>query len=265
MQPVTISGTDLTISRLSFGTSRLHRLASTTDRQRVLAAAADHGFTHFDTAPLYGYGLAEEELGRFLQRRNQGLTVATKIGLYPPPGARPTTSSVWTRKMLGKVLRQCNSPRVDWSVDAAVTSLDGSLRRLGADHIDLLLLHEPEAEAFDPDPVLHWLEKERARGRVRAWGVAGEAMRMGTRLIRHRLAAVLQVRDSLEDKQADAVIAAGRHPQITFGYLSAARLLTERPSPVSVLTAAMRRNTAGSILVSSLNPSRVAQLGVIAA
>lgn len=71
-------------SRLAFGTSRLHYVGQA-DRQRLLALAVDCGICHFDTAPVYGDGLAERELGRFLKGRRSGLLIATKYGVAPDP------------------------------------------------------------------------------------------------------------------------------------------------------------------------------------
>src|SRR5262245_50530975 len=69
MKRVQLPGTEIVMSRLSFGTSRLHHVPSGKHRQSLLAAAFDAGFTHFDTAPLYGFGLAESDLGGFLKAR----------------------------------------------------------------------------------------------------------------------------------------------------------------------------------------------------
>ena len=87
-----------TRSRLGFGTSRLFNVASPQLRQRLLASAYDHGMTHFDTAPLCGFGVAERELKSVLARRPDA-TVATKVGLYPPGGGDQHDFSVFFRKV----------------------------------------------------------------------------------------------------------------------------------------------------------------------
>ena len=86
MRRVTLQGTDINVSRLSFGTASLHHLPTSRRRQDLLAAAFDHGFTHFDAAPYYGFGIAERELGQFLKARRGRVTITTKVGLYPPGG-----------------------------------------------------------------------------------------------------------------------------------------------------------------------------------
>lgn len=54
-----------------------------TGRLRLLETAYDHGIHHFDTAPLYGQGLAESLLGSFARSRRDSLTITTKFGLLP--------------------------------------------------------------------------------------------------------------------------------------------------------------------------------------
>src|SRR6516164_8859040 len=81
---VRLAKSGITTSRLAFGTSRLHYLGKR-DRQRLLAAAADLGFAHFDTAPAYGDGICEAELGKFIRGQRDRFVIATKYGIPPDP------------------------------------------------------------------------------------------------------------------------------------------------------------------------------------
>ena len=63
-----LQGTSITTSRLGLGTHSLHRLFAPAARRDLLARALDLGVLHFDTAPSYGDGLAEREIGRILRR-----------------------------------------------------------------------------------------------------------------------------------------------------------------------------------------------------
>lgn len=265
MRRLTLPGTEINVSRLSFGTARLHHLPTNRRRQDLLAAAFAHGFTHFDTAPYYGFGIAEQELGRFLKGRRGGVTITTKVGLYPPRSLYQSTVSVWTRKIVGKVLPALSRPVVDWSIAAAAKSLDRSLNRLGIDRIDLLLLHEPVSGAVRSEVILEWLKRERDNGRIRAWGLAGQAHCMDTWLsTNHPLAMVLQVRDSLDRREADLVRSRGRDLQITYGYLSSSATLPGAPGAAEILERALRRNAAGSILVSTRQLAHVGELAAVA-
>lgn len=83
MQQILLPGTNLKIPRLGFGTASLHHLFRSKDRQTLLGAALGAGYTHFDTARMYGEGIAERELGRFLLGRRQHVTIASKFGIQP--------------------------------------------------------------------------------------------------------------------------------------------------------------------------------------
>jgi len=264
MQTTRLAGTDLVLSRLSFGTSRLHHVVSAKGRSDLLAAAADHGFTHFDTAPIYGFGLAEEELGRLVAGRRARLTITTKIGLYAPSGATGSTLDVLGRKLVRRLVPRYGSPIVDWSLTRATASLEASLRRLRTDYVDLLLLHEPVSELIDSDAMLGWLNSLRAAGRIRAWGVAGDADRMGAVLMRSGLGPILQLRDSIEQREAASARSLGADPHIAFGYLAGFSRRPRQADVATVLDRALRLNPAGSVLVSSTRMTRVAELAAIA-
>ncbi len=266
MRRLTLEGTDISVSRLSFGTASLHHISTSRRRQDLLAAAFDNGFSHFDTAPYYGFGIAEDELGRFLKGRGGRVTVATKVGLYSPGGSHGNMISVWARKLAGKVLPSLSRPVANWSIARAAESLEISLRRLRIDHVDLLLLHEPEASAVQSEAFLEWLREQKGKGRVGAWGLAGEADRIESWLsIDHPLAMVLQVRDSLERREADLVRKRRREPQITYGYLSSLASSLQGRDAMGTLEKALRRKTAGSILVSTRKIERIGELAAVAA
>jgi aryl-alcohol dehydrogenase-like predicted oxidoreductase len=264
MRRVTLVGTQIEVSRLSFGTASLHHLASAGKRDDLLATALDHGFSHFDTAPYYGFGIAEQSVGRFLARHRAKVTVATKVGLYARGSGEPSIASVWMRKAMGRLWPSLSHPVADWSISAASKSLDCSLRRLRTDSIDLLLLHEPDAAVIASDMYLDWLTREQVKGRIRAWGLAGPRERMESWVVSgHPLAQVLQVKDSVHRREADVLKDFGRDPQITYGYLSAAERSQPSRSAADVLRLALQRNVSGSILVSTRQTSRVRELAAV--
>ncbi|MEI7994208.1 MAG: aldo/keto reductase [Methylococcaceae bacterium] len=258
MQSTMIENTDVRVSRLSFGTASMHHVFSALQRQRMLEAAALAGIRHFDTAPYYGYGLAEADLGVFLQGRRGAFTVTTKVGLYPYGRASHNALEVWTRKATGKIYPKLSAPEVDWHVKRAANSLNGSLKRLKTDHVDFLFLHEPDINVINTDVFLRWLETERAAGKVRYWGLAGEPGRIKPWLTsRHPLATVLQTRDDLMMKSANFILENGRQLQFTYGYLSS---INTDESAIEIMRNALLRNTQGSILVSTRHPERITEL-----
>lgn len=259
MESVAVPGTDLKVSKWSLGTGSLHHHVLASKRRRLLDAAADAGFTHLDTSPYYGYGLAERDLGRFMSGQRARFTVATKVGLYPHGSPSATGAGVWVRKGLGKIARQISAPRVDWSVTEAEHSLGRSLARLRTDHVDILLLHEPDPAVVAADEFLGWLERERSSGRVRHFGLAGQVGPMLPWIHgRHGLAEILQVKDSIESREADVVIDAGRELQFTYGYLSGQAAPIYDGSIARHLRAVRQRNPHGSVIVSTRRPERLA-------
>jgi hypothetical protein len=197
LEPLDIDG--LRLSRLAFGTSKLFRLHSSRERQRLLHTALDLGITHFDTARSYGLGAAEAELGRFLTAakhsgRLSPITVATKFGIPTSRAARwlrPFQSVL--RRVIAAVPRAkatvvsrgsvAVGPR-NYSVAEAEASLAASLAALRLDQVDALFLHDPPAECIF-DPTLHdWFAQKQSEGLIRTWGVSGS------------LSAVLAIREN---------------------------------------------------------------------
>jgi aryl-alcohol dehydrogenase-like predicted oxidoreductase len=115
--------------------------------REVVHAALDAGITLFDTADVYGGTRSEEYLGRALGRRRSEAVVATKFGAQL--GDDPANGG--------------GHPR--WVAKA----VDGSLRRLGVDHIDLYQLHRPDPDVPVEDTLgaMHELVVD---GKVRAIG-----------------------------------------------------------------------------------------------
>jgi aryl-alcohol dehydrogenase-like predicted oxidoreductase len=96
----------------------------------VVDAAYDVGATHFDTAEMYSDGLSEEFLGRAVSGRRDEAIITTKFGgRGAPEGMAPGGAANVAR------------------------AVDGSLERLGTDHIDLYLLHVPD----ETTPILETL------------------------------------------------------------------------------------------------------------
>jgi len=254
MRKIILSGTSLHLSRFGFGTSRLCNIALRRVRQRLLETAYEKGLTHFDTAPLYGFGMAERELNPVLAAHPDA-TVATKVGLYPPGGTDQYAFSVFFRKGAGRLVPVLSKAIVDWSIDRARKALDGSLRRLGRERIDLYLLHEPEAHLLATDEWLRWLDSE--RDRVKVFGIACEAAKLPAFFVGdHPLIRIVQCSDSISNSEADVLIRAGRPLQITYGYIATAKRNPKLDVEVALI-AALKRNSEGCILVSTSKEVRI--------
>lgn len=259
-------------SRLGFGTASLHHLSTSTRQLGLLGTAFDHGLTHFDTAPMYGEGMAERVLGKFLSSGRRGrVSVATKIGypaqrlgeLFPPwMYFAKAGQAIWRRLRATRASqrhRSLSQPDVE-------ASLVRSLRNLRTDTIDVLFIHDPSPlEVSAITQLAEWLLRQKENGRARYLGLAGNAASCVT-VTQHvpGVFDVLQVEDSIHAKAADHVLANGMPLQITYGYLRASRLSVAPINPPDasrqILLQALARNACGVVLVSSRKPSRVAAL-----
>lgn len=260
MRKILLPATSLRLSRFVFGCAGLFNAGGAPARQNLLAAAADCGFSHFDTAPSYGFGMAERDLGPLLKSRPE-LTATTKIGLYSPGGEESSASAIFLRKVAGRVLPGLSKAQVDFSLTRAQKSLEGSLRRLGRDHVELLLLHAPRLDQLDAEEWRVWLEKLVASGRIGAFGLAAtRTPEVHVFLDRApALAAVVQAPDSLDLREIDLLVACGAPPQLTYGYVAAARRRGD-PRPITdILRQALRRNASGAIVVGTTRPERLRQ------
>ncbi len=91
------------------------------EAHRTLAAAIDLGVTHLDTSDIYGMGLSETIIGAFLKANPHRFFIATKGGVVPEPARR-----------------------FDNSPEHLRAQLEGSLRRLGVEQVDLYYVHRRE-------------------------------------------------------------------------------------------------------------------------
>jgi D-threo-aldose 1-dehydrogenase len=254
MRSVVLVNSGLTTSKLGFGTSRLHYLVSN-ERRRLLELAADFGITHFDTAPAYGDGLAEAELGHFVRGRRDRIVLATKYGFEPDPLLEAMSSLALALRSAPALARRIGlwtRPPPPLTANGLAESLKRSLRRLKTDYIDILFLHEPSiGRLTSPHAMLEALNKFREQGIIRAFGLSGNWADVGN-LLREapKLGLVLQT--------AEVEWRAECPPDITYGALSGGRqqywskrlpstLIHER------LRRALARRPQGVVLASTTN------------
>src|SRR5205807_8973916 len=150
---------DLEVSRLGLGCmgmSAFYTGANSDDAEsiRTIHRALDLGITLIDTAELYGPYTNEELVGRALAGRREGVVLATKFGLISH--------------------RTGGALQVDSSPENIRTAVEGSLRRLGTDYIDLYYQHrvDPNTPIEETVGALSDLVKE---GKVRRIGLSEAA------------------------------------------------------------------------------------------
>ena len=190
----TVSGNGL--SQIGLGCSRIgsfNNPVPVRDIRNLLAQALDLGVNVFDTADIYGQGDSEREIGRALAGCRDDAFVVTKVGktfsakmrLLRPlkPLVKPLLAAAGRAANVG-------SPGSVRSAGNAVTArrgaylagnfdprhleraVDASLRRLGMESVDGLLLHSPPASVVRDPAVQQWLDGLRRSGRVRHYGVS---------------------------------------------------------------------------------------------
>lgn len=139
------------ISRLGFGVSGPHK-CDAVDRPKtiqLIREAVDLGISVFDTAPKYGDGEAESRLGEALKGVDRDTVfIVTKAGILD------------------------ETDRRDFTPDGIRTSLESSLKRLGVDHVDALLL-QGAASGELTDGLHDCLGQLKTRGLVRYIGASG--------------------------------------------------------------------------------------------
>lgn len=131
----------LTFTELGMGTAplgNLYRAVSDDDAQATLQKAWDVGCRYFDTAPLYGLGLAETRMNRFLRgKKRDAYVLSTKAGRLLE------VTSPGERTGIGKFFETpSRREQFDYSYNGIMRSFEFSLERLGQDRIDILFAHD---------------------------------------------------------------------------------------------------------------------------
>ena len=128
MEYVKMNGLTPKVSRIGLGTWAIGGFmwGGTDEREALetIRTALEHGITLIDTAPAYGFGSAEELVGRALKQygKREQIIIATKVGLE------------WRK---AQVFRNSSRARI-------TNEIDDSLRRLQTDYIDIYQVHWPD-------------------------------------------------------------------------------------------------------------------------
>lgn len=170
------------MTRLGLGTAFLGNLfvaVSDDEAHRVVEAAWDAGMRFFDTAPLYGHGLAERRLGAVLRTKpRDDFVLATKVGRLLRAGAPPEPGQSY-------VDVPPVNPVFDFSYDGVMRSVEESLERLGLDRIDILHIHDPDAHFEEAlTGAYPALDRLRSEGSIGAVGAGMNQWEMPARFAR---------------------------------------------------------------------------------
>lgn len=193
MQTRPFGTTGIDVSVIGLGAWQLGRSAQwpqgpePDEAVRIVHAALDAGVTFIDTAPGYADGESELNIGRALTcGRRDRVVLCTKFGHTPEGGT-------------------------DFSPGAIEASVARSAHRLGTDHVDVVLLHNPPPDVLDSGEHYAVLAELRDRGLIRAYGASVDSgedvdtlLTTGSKALEVRLSALYQ-------QPWDAVSRAGEH------------------------------------------------------
>ncbi|MGL9623888.1 aldo/keto reductase [Bradyrhizobium sp. U531] len=196
----------LDVTSIGLGSAPLGGLfapVSDTDAEATIEKAWSAGIRFFDTAPLYGFGLAERRVGAFLRKQERdSYAISTKVGRLlraPDVGAGEDDHYKGTSR---------ERPVFDFSYDGVMRSAEESLVRLGLDRVDVLLVHDPD-DHYDEavSGAFRALQRLREDGTVKAIGAGMNQSEMPVRFA--------------EAVPVDCFLLAGRYTLLDQGALDA--------------------------------------------
>ena len=149
MKKIRIKHTDLEVSNLVMGCMRIGEL-SEKELEELTETYLSEGVNFFDHADIYGGGACETAFGKLLKKKPE---LRGQIYLQSKCGIRQGF--------------------YDFSRDYILESVDGILKRLNTEYLDVLLLHRPDA-LMEPEEVAEAFDRLEQSGKVRYFGVSNQ-------------------------------------------------------------------------------------------
>lgn len=149
MKTITLNNTNLSIPEIGMGCMRIVELENVDAVKGWVDTALEHGINFFDHADIYGKGRCEELFGQVLTP-----SLREKIILQSKCSIRPGIA-------------------FDFSKEHILNSVDGILKRLNTEYLDILLLHRPDT-LMEPEEVADAFRILKENGKVRHFGVSNQ-------------------------------------------------------------------------------------------
>lgn len=150
MKKFNLGSSNINSSAISLGCMRINNLEEN-KAQKLIEKAYDLGINFFDHADIYGRGQCEEIFGRVLKKssiKRDDIVIQSKCGIVP-----------------GKMF--------DFSKEHILNSVDGILKRLDTEYLDILLLHRPDT-LMEPQEVSEAFDTLHKQGKVKVFGVSNQ-------------------------------------------------------------------------------------------
>jgi aryl-alcohol dehydrogenase-like predicted oxidoreductase len=177
------SGEIRMLSRLALGCSQVGSFgnrATPAQSRALIAAALDLGVNVLDTADIYGQGDSEREIGRVVRSRRDQAFVVTKFGktfsakMRMALPLKPILKPLLALRGGGAAVtaQRGGAMREDFTASRLRTAIEASLRRLGMDHVDAVLLHGPSVAVYADPAVRELLSSLKKEGKARHFGAS---------------------------------------------------------------------------------------------
>jgi aryl-alcohol dehydrogenase-like predicted oxidoreductase len=182
--------TSFQVSALGLGAAPIGSRTDWPTSIKTLEAAFDVGINFYDTAPSYGQGSSEKIVGEAFKNKRDKVIICTKVGhaITPvlqlasqfKPLVRTTLQNIpGIQKVIQRRVQtfvQSQTSTDNFEPGYIVESVEGSLRRLKSDYIDLLLLHSPPRSVIEQGDAFQALDSLVAQGKIRHYGISVGAL-----------------------------------------------------------------------------------------
>ncbi|MGA1868164.1 MAG: aldo/keto reductase [bacterium] len=177
--------TGFEVAEIGYGTwgigGNSYGIIDDNESKRALNLAFDRGVNFYDTSDLYGNGHSEELLADVFKNVRDKVIIATKGGMLPHYGFK--------------------MPQ-DFSPQYLKNALEGSLKRLKTEYIDLYQLHSPKIEEIkDNENIIHTLQQFQEEGKIRTYGISVRSPDEGKIAIEKYNFPVIQVNFNMIDQR----------------------------------------------------------------
>ncbi|MGK2858647.1 MAG: aldo/keto reductase [Thermoanaerobaculia bacterium] len=150
------------------------------DSLAAIRRARDLGVNFFDTSDIYGLGRSESLLGIVLSRNRTKSIISTKVGNVRTPSGEF---------------------KKDFSKKHIFFAIDGSLKRLRTDYVDLYQVHNPTIADLEKEEVQEAMEQLQEWGKIRFWGISVTTPQDGIEVMRRGWGYTLQVLYNILNQQ----------------------------------------------------------------